>query len=74
VSVPSCFLKIRPPTDIPTRPGRTVLKVDAIDVLSTESCCGSKPSSPDGIRNDVRLVPAFSSVVVGAARVAMVGT
>jgi hypothetical protein len=68
------LLEHQPVPENDCRPGSLVSNVEASEVLSTSAVVFSKPSRPAGISVDWSRVPALSSVVVGAAMLAMVGT
>src|SRR6185369_3967859 len=56
------------------RPLTFDVNVLASELVSTAAVSGWKPFRPSAVRVDVRSIPAFSSVVVGAAWLAMVVT
>jgi hypothetical protein len=74
VSVPDCFFSVSCVFEKLVRPLTFVVKVDASELVSTSAVSGWKPDRPSAVSVDVRSMPAFSSVVVGAFWLAMVVT
>jgi hypothetical protein len=66
VSVPVCFFSVSCVLEKLVRPLTFEVNVEASEDVSTSAVSGWKPDRPSAVSVDVRSVPAFSSVVVGA--------